>query len=264
MDNIFDDKNQISNAIINTQPMPDTTPPQNQIPTPDAIKNAAPASTNKDAIAELIKLSPEDTRTRDEIYTLADEYEKKLKKFIQQKIDPIKNEKGLEDFKEKPYKFLQRDLENSLKSLKNEIGRPGIKPFRIEELKKEMGKIYHALDVLEESYEKGIPLKLDRSFTESQIKLPNGVLFDTEKSKDLINAYFGQNNAAYLIKGVMQRKNEEYILVATDNDTLIEVPMTEILNYYKKANTAPVTQKEVPVHKTPEYEELKKIIAQKN
>lgn len=163
-----------------------------------------------------------DSKLRDTIYEQSEKYERRLTKKYGDTIKDKQNEEDLKDFKQSPYGWIKTDLEKSIRNSKVDlaIAKDNIQKKEIEEKIKENGDI---LKLLDQAYKKNIPLKLDRNFNSQEITLDNGNLFKVGQYTTEINKYIGKENSLYEIIGIVQRRNDDFLILKTNNGDTVEL-----------------------------------------
>lgn len=200
-------------------------------PLPVAIENLKNNTTSSPAenavVFERKPLSKEDGEIQKEIYKEAQYLRSKLEKIYGDKRRDELNARELKDFIENPYAWMEMKFNSSIRKKLKELENPDSEMDQ-GELSKELNFDIHHLNNLKKSFERSIPLKLERNFNANQYVFKSGDTFKVDTATDELNKYFKKEYSNYTIIGVVQKRNDVYLVLKTDTDQELEIDIRAV------------------------------------
>ncbi len=139
-------------------------------------------------------------------------------------------ENDLEHFTSSPYGWMTFDIKNKIRILNDELDRLKITKGRRgeQEINKDTEYEQGKLDKLSRAYKDRVPLKLDRYFTPQEINLEEDMVFKVDEWTNEIGEYVRNKSSRYIIDGVFQRRDHDYIALKNDTGETFYISMFDI------------------------------------
>jgi hypothetical protein len=191
--------NQTDNGIISPSSMPE--------------KNTA---TERKVKSTEAKLGSEDLKLQKAVYTLSRKIEDKLKEVTGDKRINERNKRDLENFRSSPYRWMKMIFNKNIAEAEENLHRIKDKDKRAQ-IERDLEENEKELKILINAFEKNVPLKLNNTFTESEVDLGGNEILNIKQSKEELGKYLGGKNTEYKIKGVIQRQYADLLVLETES-----------------------------------------------
>ncbi|MEK7585648.1 MAG: hypothetical protein AAB477_00200 [Patescibacteria group bacterium] len=169
----------------------------------------------------------EDLKLQNEIYREADYWRDILKRKSGDKKRDERNMREMETFERSPYGWMKEALTNAIN--KNKALLSGTTDTRERQRIDEKIRINtESLNNIDHAFEKNLPLKLDRKFTPNEMPLGKDTIFKVGDWTKEINDYVDGKSSKYSIEGVVQRRNDDFIVLKNDKGETVEINLWDL------------------------------------
>lgn len=181
---------------------------------------------------ERTPLTEEEQKLQSAVYRKFAYWDNKLSAISHIKSVEEKNKERRQSFRKSPYKWMIVATTNSINNLKAELEVTTEEVTR-KKIEKDLEERNKDLENLNQALEKRIPLKLERNFNDKEIIFQNGQSLNIDESFEEINKYLGKQNRDYKIIGLVQRGDDRYLALRTDQGKEIEIHMNVVEKTFK-------------------------------
>lgn len=181
---------------------------------------------------ERTPLTEEEQKLQSAVYRKFAYWDNKLSAISHIKSVEEKNKERRQSFRKSPYKWMIVATTNSINNLKAELEVTTEEVTR-KKIEKDLEERNKDLENLNQALEKRIPLKLERNFNDKEIIFQNGQSLNIDESFEEINKYLGKQNKDYKIIGLVQRGDDRYLALRTDQGKEIEIHMNVVEKTFK-------------------------------